>query len=146
MKIARASCAEMVPTGRDRLADAADRAGQEHRFAADFTCFAGDLDGAEVDVADAPFEAIGGQPNAVRGEGVGLDHLGAGRDVGAVDGLDEVRLQQVQLVEAAFVWHTLGVQLGAHAPVEQDGRARGQAVEEGTPHGERDSVLGTRVA
>ena len=136
----------MVPTGRDRLPDAADRAGQEHGFTAHFARLAGDLDRAEVDVADTPFEPIGGQPNAVGGEGIGLDHLGAGGDIGAVDGLDEVRLQQVQLVEAALVRHALGVQLRAHAPVEQDGRASGQAVEEGTPHGERISVLGTRAA
>src|SRR5207244_11042872 len=97
-------------------------------------------------VGDSPSEAVRSQPNPVGGEGVGFDDFGARGDVGAVDGLNQITLAQVELVKAAFVGHTLGVQLGAHAAIEQNGRTRGLTVEKSAAHSERNSVLGTRVA
>src|SRR5205823_1675033 len=130
----------------ERLADTAYRAGQEDRFAAYFARFTGNLDATKVDIADSSSQPVGCQANSVGGERVGLDDFGARGNVGAMDRLDEVTLAQVELVEAALVRHTLGIQLGAHAPVEQNGRARGKPIKECAAHGERNSVLGTRVA
>jgi hypothetical protein len=63
-----------------------------------------------------------------------------------VDGLDQIGLEQVQLVEAARERGAVGVQLGAHPAVEQDGRAFGQAVEKRTPQVEREVYVFATVS
>ena len=60
------------------------------------------------------------QSKAVGAEGVGLDHLGPGGDVGPVDLLHDLGLGQVQLVEGALEGDSAGVQLRAHGAVAQD--------------------------
>ena len=55
-----------------------------------------------------------------------------------MDSLNQIRLEQVQLVEAARERRALGVQLCAHPAVEQDGHAFGQPVEKRTPQVERE--------
>jgi hypothetical protein len=51
----------------------------------------------QVDLAHPPFEVEVGQPEAVGPEAVGLDDVGAGRDVVAVDSQHERRLQEIDL-------------------------------------------------
>jgi hypothetical protein len=114
--------------GRDREAHAGgpDRAG--HVGAAG-GALAGQLDRGLVERRHLIGEAVAGQRDAVGAEGVGLDHLGAGVDVVAVDPRDQVGLGDHQLVVAAGVQHAAIVEQRAHRAVEQD-RPFGQGVEE----------------
>jgi hypothetical protein len=82
-----------------------------------------------VDLADVSGEAVGAELEAVGAERVGLDHLGAGRDVLLVDRPDEVGVGEVQLVEATVHEHAAGVEHRPHRPVEDHG-SFGQALQE----------------
>ena len=59
-----------------------------------------------------------------------------------MDALDQRRLGQVQLVEAALVGDAAGVELGAHRAVAEEHAAL-EPLEEGTSHGVR--ILPERV-
>ena len=73
--------------------------------------------------------------HAVGAEGVGLDDVGAGADVGLVHFGDQVRLRQVQLVERAIEEHAPRVQHRAHRAVA-DEHAGFEGFEKGrTGHG-----------
>jgi len=65
----------------------------------------------------------------MRAEGVGLDDVRARLEVLLVDGADERRVGEVQLVEAAVHEHAAGVQHRAHGAVADD-HAVLQALEE----------------
>ena len=78
-------------------------------------------------------EAETRQLQAIGPEGVGLDDLGAGTQVGLMDADHQVGLRQVQVLECAIEEDTPGVQLGAHRAVA-DQHPSAQGVEEGLVH------------
>ena len=80
---------------------------------------AGELGGLAVEPAGQLLEAVFGQPEAVRAEGVRLDRVGAGLDVLAVDRRDELRPGQDQFVEAGALRDAARVEERAHRAVEQ---------------------------
>jgi len=73
-----------------------------------------------VDLRQSVLQAVGCQLEAVGAEGVGLDDLRAGLDVGTVDLRHLRRLAEVQLVETALEAEAVRVQHGAHRAVSQD--------------------------
>ena len=62
-------------------------------------------------------QAVAGQAAAAGAERVGLDDVGAGGDVGAVDGAHQVGVRRVQLGQRAIQRDAAGVQHGAHRAV-----------------------------
>ena len=98
--------------------------------AGDLARLAGQLRGAPVEEAGAVGQAERRETHAVGAEGVRLDDLGAGRDVLAVDGRDELGTAQHELVERGALRHAAAVEQRAHGAVEQQG-ARGEPRGEG---------------
>jgi hypothetical protein len=74
-----------------------------------------------VDGAGLIPQAEAMQPEAVCPEGVGFDDLGAGLQILFVDGADQLRLRQVQLVEALVEEDASAIEGSAHGSVTQDG-------------------------
>ncbi|MNY02578.1 hypothetical protein D3C86_1351520 [compost metagenome] len=97
---------------------------------------AGDLGGAPVDALHLAAQAVALQVRTGGAEGVGLEHLGPGPDVGGVDRADQIRLLEVQLVVAAVDEDALGIEHRAHGPVEDDDPVLGKQRAE-VPHGPR---------
>ena len=62
---------------------------------------------------------MAGELDPVGPEGIRLDQLGARRNVRSVNFLDDPRLGEVELVEAALEADAPGVELGAHGAVTQ---------------------------
>ena len=60
------------------------------------------------------------QAKAVRPEGVGFDDLGAGLQIFLMHGADQLRLGQVQLVEALVEEDAPPIERGSHGPVTED--------------------------
>ena len=78
-------------------------------------------------------QAEAGQLQAVGAEGVGLDDLRAGAQVGLVDADHEVGIGQVQLLERTIEEDALGIQLGAHCAIANE-HPLAQGIEEGLVH------------
>src|SRR5438034_1266768 len=112
------------------LTDRPDRSGNEDLLARDLAGFASQLDRPEIDVTDAPFQAMAGELDSVRAEGIGLDQLSAGGNVRAVNFLDDFGLGEVELVERALEADAARVKLGAHGAIAQQ-RPAAKPLEEG---------------
>jgi hypothetical protein len=81
---------------------------------------AGQPDTGLVDGVNLGLEAEPLEPEAVGAEGVGLNQLRPGEQVLLVDGADEVRVREIELVVAAVDEHTAVVEDGAHGSVGED--------------------------
>ena len=77
-----------------------DRSGDQHVAAGDVARLAGDLRAAAGQLAGLVGQAVRGEPDAVRAERGGLDDVGAGGQVLAVDRADQLGSARDQLVEA----------------------------------------------
>ena len=116
---------------RQAHAQRADIASHQHVLACIQHDLAGELYPGAVDLGYLSVQPVCSQLVAVGAEGVGLDDLRAGINIRPVDLGDQVRLRQVQLVEAACKPDAAGVEHGAHRPVaEQRGGGRLQQAEE----------------
>src|SRR4029077_7079848 len=73
-----------------------------------------------VDRAQLVGEAEGSQLDPVGAEGVGLDDVGTGADVLLVDFGDQVRLRDVERVEALVDEDALGIEHRAHRAVADE--------------------------
>jgi hypothetical protein len=111
----------------DADAERADRAGHVGLAAGRLP---GDADARGVDLAQAIAQAELGQLEAVGAEGVGLEDVRPGPEVGLVNLGDDVGLGQVQLVERAVEKDALAVEHRAHRAVA-DEHTRIERVEEG---------------
>lgn len=78
---------------------------------------AGDADAGSINVGDSAGETVAGKAKAIRAEGVGFEDLGAGLEVLFVNGHDECRIGQVELVVTAMDEDAPGVEDGAHGAV-----------------------------
>jgi hypothetical protein len=74
---------------------------------------------------------VQGELEPVRAEGVGLDEIGARRDVLEVDRLDGLRIVEVQDVEARVERHAARVEHRAHGAVGEE-RARLEPLDQRT--------------
>src|SRR6266571_5311566 len=83
-------------------AERADGAGDEDFARPRFTRFAGDLDAAAVEALDLIAEPERCEFETVGTEGVGLNNLGAGFNVGLVYAKYGLGLRSIQLIEAAL--------------------------------------------
>jgi hypothetical protein len=102
----------------------------------------GELDRPDVDVPHPVLEPMAGELDAVGTEGVGLDQLGAGRNVRSVNLLDDFGLGEVELVEGALEAHSPDVELGSHRAVPQEGATREPFQERMTVRGGVSGGLG----
>ena len=75
----------------------------------------------QIDIADAIGQAVPRQTEAVCAEGVGFDDLSAGLQIVVVDGADELRLRQVQLVVAAVDEDAPGIEKRPHGSITEHG-------------------------
>ena len=92
---------------------------------------AGERGGRGVDPLGLVGQPVGRELERVGAEGVGLEQLGAGPDVLAVDVAHQVRLPEVELVVADVEEHAPPVEHGAHRPVHDVDAAVGQQVAQG---------------
>jgi hypothetical protein len=117
----------------ERLEVAPERphgAAHERARAGDLAGVAGHLHALAGDDARLRAQAVRIQAGGAGSERVGLDELGAGGEVLAVDGLDEDRVGDVQFVEAAFERDAALEEQRAHGAVGEE-RALGEPGEEG---------------
>ncbi len=105
--------------GRDGASRGSDGTGDHYRFSTDLPFFASQLDTTKGDVADLVRETMLAQPNPVCAEGVGFDDVGAGVDVGPVDGRDNIRVGEVERIEALVQGPARLVQHRAHRAIEE---------------------------
>ncbi len=80
----------------------ADRSGDQHFAGSGFARFARDFHAAAVEFLHFIAEAERLQLEAIRAEGIGLDDLRTGLDVGLVHAEDRFRLDGIHFVEAAL--------------------------------------------
>ena len=93
-----------------------DRAGDEHFVGGRFARLAGDFHAAVIERHHLLGQSQGGQFHTIGAEGIGLDNLRSGLDVGLVHAENRLRLGNVQLLEAAL--RTGGFkQHRAHGPI-----------------------------
>ena len=112
-----------LPPGLDANPERSDRSGDIRLLARGVP---GDARPLHVDRVGAIREAEGAELDAVGAEGVRLDDVGPGADVGLVHLGDEIRLRQVQLVERPVQEDALGVQHRPHGAVaDEDSRVDG---------------------
>ncbi len=110
----------------DPNAERTNRAGDVDTFAAVPTVLAGRRAARnprpfEIDRPDLLAQPEGAQLHPVGAEGVGLDDVGAGPDVGGVDLVHQLRLSEVERLEAAVDEDPASIELGAHRTVaDQD--------------------------
>ncbi len=105
---------------RQRAAERADRACDKSRAAGDVARIARDASTLSVDLAHLPLAPVGGQLGAVGAKGIGLDDLGARRQIIHVHALDQVGVSDVDSVIALAGQDAAGIKLGAHGTVAQD--------------------------
>ena len=107
---------------------------------------AGELRAAPVECARPVGQAVRGQPDPVGAEGRGLDQLGAGLEVLAVDRPDDLRTGRDQLVEVGPLRDPAGIEQRAHRAVGQQRPGRESGQEAGTLAGRRAprAVIGSR--
>src|SRR5215813_10325989 len=77
-----------------------------------------DLRRRGVDLGEFVVQPLGGELQSGRAVGIGLDDLGAGFDVFAVDGEHDLGAGKVQLVITAIDVNALGIDHRAHRAVE----------------------------
>ena len=106
----------------DRLAERPNRAGHDHRQPDHFAHFARYLRAAAVDLLYFVGKVVGGELEAVRAVGVGLDNLGAGLDVCFVHSPHHIGRGQVQLVEAGIGGRAHRIEHCAHRAIADYGR------------------------
>ena len=121
------------PRGR-RLADRADRAGDEHVAARDLPGLPGQLDRGGVDPLEVVLQEPAGQLAPVGPEGVRLDQVGAGVDEADVEGDDGLRRAEICLLGRPQPGHGGGDQR-AHAAVGDDRRTGLQTCQKSVRHG-----------
>ena len=117
---ARTAASPEAKDVRRRAAKRPDRPRDQHVPAGDVPCLAGDLGAAPGEASGLVREAVGRQADAVRPERRGLDEIGTGVEVLAVDGADQVRASGDQLVEVRPLRDAAREQQRAHRPVGQD--------------------------
>ena len=125
-----------------RLAERADRAGDEHVSSRDLSRLPGELDRRRVDRLDLVLEEVAGELPAVAAEAVRLDQLRAGVDEADVERDDRVRGAEVRLLGRAQPGDR-GRDERSHAAVGHDRRARSEPVEEATGHPESQAERST---
>ncbi len=109
----------LAPRGRaPRLDPDAERADGADHHRPSASGLPGQSGGTPVDVLGALLQPEGRQLHRIGAEGVGLDDLGAGPEVGLVDLLHQAGLLQGQLVVADVDEHPAVVQHRAHRAVE----------------------------
>ena len=106
--------------GRQVLAERADRAQHEDVAPGALADVAGEPHAPGVDLAHPIREPVDRELEAVRAEGVRLDAVGARGDVVGVDRLDDLRLVQVEDVEAGVERHAAGIEHRAHRAVAEE--------------------------
>ena len=79
-----------------------DRAGDQHLMRGGFAGLAGNLHAAMIDLGDLIGEAERGELGAIGAEGIGLNNLRAGLDIGLMNAKDCLGLGGVQLLKAAL--------------------------------------------
>jgi hypothetical protein len=120
--------------GLDRLvAERADRAGDEHVAARDLSRLASELDAGAIDVRELVLEVVGGELASVGAKRVRFDHVGTRLDEADVELDDGLGRAQVRLFGYADARHGAGDE-DAHAPVRDERRAVGEALEEAVGH------------
>src|SRR5262249_10343563 len=89
--------------------------------------FARDAGGGEVELVGAVFEVVVGEGHARAAAGVGLDDVGAGFEVGAMDAGDDVGAGGVEDFGAILAPEVVGldgqrnlVNHGSHGPIENE--------------------------
>ena len=97
--------------------------------------FPGDSGRLDVDLVRDAFHPVVGLSDARRGEGIGRDDVGPGRQIGVVDGPDHIRPGQAQQVRVAanVAWviaETLAAEVGFGQAVALDERPRGSVEHE----------------
>ena len=105
---------------REVFPERTDRAEDEHVAAhalADVPCEPG---AAPVDLANASRQAVHSELEAVGAEGVGLDAVGARRDVLGMDALHELRVIDAQDVEACVQGHATRIEHRAHGAIAEE--------------------------
>ena len=98
----------------------AHRAGHQHGPVGGGGGGTGRSGGSEVDVDDGPFDAVTSEAGAACTKRVGLDDVGAGGDVSAVDRLHEVLARQAQLRERNIKRDAGSLQHRAHGAVTHE--------------------------
>ena len=121
---------QVVPQARrGRLADRADRAGDEDLAAGHVARLPRELDRRGVDRLDVVLEEVARELAAVGAEAVRLDQLRAGVDVADVERDDDLRRAEVRLLGRPQPRHR-GRHQRAHPAVGDDRRPRGEPLAE----------------
>ena len=81
---------------------------------------AGNADALHIDGVQLVRQSKGGQLLTAGAKRVGLEHVGAGPNVGLMHLGDKVRLQQVQRIERLVHEHAVRVEHRAHRPVADE--------------------------
>ena len=102
------------------LAERPDGAEDEHVAPHGLANVARESHSRPIHVAHSPLEPVERELEAVRAERVGLQQVGAGGDVLLVDALDDLRVVEVQDVEARVERHAPGVEHRAHGAVGEE--------------------------
>ncbi len=95
-------------------AQRSDRAGDQNRVLGGLP---GDADSRAIDLRDFARQAEFRELQPVGAEGVGLDEVRSGRDIAVVDRADDLRIGQVEFVEAPVEEDPLLVQHRPHGAV-----------------------------
>src|SRR5207237_1272368 len=101
-------------------AERPDRAQHEDAAPGALADVAGEPHAPGVDLAHPIREPVDRELEAVRAEGVRLDAVGPRGDVVGVDRLDDLRLVQVEDVEAGVERHAAGIEHRAHRAVAEE--------------------------
>ena len=119
----------------------ADGPGDQSLASGDVSRFAGELRRAAVHLSGQLLQPELGETEAIGAEGVGLDGVGAGLEVLAVDSGDDLGVGQDDLVEAGSLGNAAAVEQRAHCPVEQQ-RPASQLHAEALAFGQCSGVAG----
>ena len=130
-----------MPERFEGLPERAQRAGHEGVHAHDLSRLPSQLGPLPAEDAHALLQAVSRKAYRVGPEGVGLDQLGPGREVVAVDGLHQGGAGQVELVEALIESDTTLIQHRAHRAVGEQWRPGESIEQERCRHGERIYVV-----
>ena len=115
-----------------RRPERSDGAADERVASADLASLAGELRRPPVELADLPSRPHAASRWRLAPKRQGLDQLGAGLEVLAVGGADQLRLADDELLEAGALGHAAAEQERAHPAVDQE-RPRREPAPEARP-------------
>src|SRR5207302_3802917 len=97
--------------------------------------FSGEAGAGQIHLGDPRLEAVVREPEVRGAEGVCLNYLGAGGEVGAVDGFDEVGPRNAELREGEVERDAGSVEHGPHRAIANDDARADELFESGAASG-----------